>query len=336
MATTTVEPKARKRRQKTRTKNVSPLPAIVASQLKADQINLTPGKEHVICPDCKTWTPITGVLGTPVLVPHHTTPYHDRTTTTPRRCSSSNRRIALDTAIDAWRAELTERTEVSATVASRRPTKVLPKPKTNGVAAASQLKPAPLSAEQVRRVFRQHQEQCLACMGEARDQTGQMLPCPDGERLATTVLRLFRQEPKRQALREVFARERRRFDREYAEAALAKRQSEWAKHGGEAVEKANNRCTTRASGSFSEFRGPGLPMLPQDVEAHDRRQAELGKHARNGRPAEGAPVQPECAYCGTTELNFVRAAAAGWRQVLRRTHCGRCADRFPAWMRTQF
>ncbi|MET9810834.1 hypothetical protein [Streptomyces halstedii] len=275
MATTTVEPKARKRRRKTRTKNVSQLPAIVASQLKADQINLTPGKEHVICPDCKTWTPITGVLGTSLLVPHHTTPYHDRSTT-PRRCSSSNRRITLDTAVDAWRAELTERTEASATVASRRPTKVLPKPKTSGVAAASQLKPAPLSAEQVRRMFRQHQEQCLACMGEAKDQNGQTLPCPDGERLAMTVLRLFRQEPKRQALREFFARERRRFDREYAAAALAKRQSEWAKHGGEMVEKTNNRYGPRLPGR-SEFSGPQLPLFPQDQEAHDRRQAELGK-----------------------------------------------------------
>ncbi|MEK8141613.1 hypothetical protein NKH18_00495 [Streptomyces sp. M10(2022)] len=79
MATTTAEPKARKRRRKTRTKNVSPLPAIVASQLKADEINLTPGKEHVICPTCSNWTPITGILSTPVLVP--TTP--PRTTTAP-------------------------------------------------------------------------------------------------------------------------------------------------------------------------------------------------------------------------------------------------------------
>ncbi|MGW0669799.1 hypothetical protein [Streptomyces sp. NPDC002746] len=82
--------------------------------------------------------------------------------------------------------------------------------------------------------------------------------------------------------------------------------------------------------------GPQLPLKPEHLERHDRRQAELGRHARNGRPAEVAPVQPECANCGTTELNFVRAAAAGWRQVLRRTHCGRCASRFPAWMRTQF
>ncbi|WEH43985.1 hypothetical protein [Streptomyces sp. AM 2-1-1] len=127
MATTTVEPKARKRRQKTRTKNVSSLPAILASKLTASQIDLTPGKEHVICPACKCWTPITGVLGTPVLVPHHTTPYHN-STTTPRRCSSSNRRIVVDTKVEAWQEQLAERTEVSASVATRRAKKVLPKP----------------------------------------------------------------------------------------------------------------------------------------------------------------------------------------------------------------
>ncbi|MEU2346033.1 hypothetical protein ACFRAA_33300 [[Kitasatospora] papulosa] len=32
-----------------------------------------------------------------------------------------------------------------------------------------------------------------------------------------------------------------------------------------------------APGSLSEFHGSGLPMLPQDVEAHYRRQAELGR-----------------------------------------------------------
>ncbi|MYW08574.1 hypothetical protein GT034_09485 [Streptomyces sp. SID2563] len=264
MATTTVEPKARKRRRKTRTRNVSPLPPLVAARFKAAQIDLTPGKESVLCPSCENWTPITGVLGTPVLVPHHTTPYHDRTTT-PRRCSNTNRRIVLDIAVDTWREQLVERTEVSASVASRRPTKVLPKPKTGSVPATSQIRPVPLSAEQVRRVFRQHQEQCLACRGEATDRNGQTLPCRDGERLAVTVLRLFRQEPGRRAVREFFAGERRRFDRKNAAAARAKRPAEWAKHGGEEIETANNLYAARRPGSISEFRGPDLPLEPVTV-----------------------------------------------------------------------
>lgn len=317
MATITAEPKARKRRRKTRTKNVSSLPAIVASQLKADEINLTPGKEHVICPTCSNWTPITGILSTPVLVPHHTTPYHDRTTT-PRRCSSSNRRITLDTAIDAWRAELTERTEVSATVASRRPTKVLPKPKTSGVAAASQLKPVPLSAEQVRRTFRQHQKQCLACKGEATDRTGQALPCPDGERLAITFLRLFRQEPKRQAVREFFARERRRFDREYAKAA-PKREAGWA-------------AVLPAVQNADQLRR----AVPQGVRLTEGPEVPLDRLVPRQAAEQPGKGQLKCEHCGATESSLVDAVAAGWCQITRRPHCGRCADRFPAWTRTSF
>ncbi|MGW2112004.1 hypothetical protein [Streptomyces sp. NPDC001948] len=317
MATTTAEPKARKRRRKTRTKNISSLPAIVASQLKADQINLTPGKEHVICPTCRNWTPITGILSTPVLVPHHTTPYHDRTTT-PRRCSSSNRRITLDTEIDAWRAELTERTEASATVASRRPTKVLPKPKTSDVAAASQLKPVPLSAEQVRRTFRQHQEQCLGCKGEATDRTGQTLPCPDGERLAVTFLRLYRQEPKRQAVREFFARERRRFDREYAKAA-PKREAGWA-------------AVLPAVQNADQLRR----AVPQGVRLTEGPEVPLDRLVPRQAAEQPEKGQLKCEHCGATESSLVDAVAAGWCQIIRRPHCGRCADRFPAWTRTSF
>jgi hypothetical protein len=48
------------------------------------------------------------------------------------------------------------------------------------------------------------------------------------------------------------------------------------------------------------------------------------------------PTQPECGLCGITDLNFVRAAADGWRLVLGRLACDYCAGRFPAWMRRQF
>ncbi|TXR91743.1 hypothetical protein EAO73_35760 [Streptomyces sp. col6] len=313
MATTTVEPQARKRRRKTRTKNLSTLPALAASEFTASQIDLTPGREHVICPACQCWTPITGVQGTPVLVPHHTTPYRDRTAT-PRRCSNTNRRIVLDTAVDTWRQQMAERTEVSASVASRRPTTVLPKPKTGSVPAASQIRPVPLSVEQVRRAFRQHQEQCLACKGEATDRTGQTLPCPDGERLAVTVLRLFRQEPKRRAVREFVARERRRFDREYAQAAPT-REAAWAAVL-PAVQTADQlRRAVPQGARLTE--GPEVPL--------DRQAAE-----------QSVGGQLACERCGATESSLADAVAAGWCRITRRPHCGRCAGRFPAWTRVPF
>ncbi|MEU6885592.1 hypothetical protein ABZ918_10340 [Streptomyces viridosporus] len=224
MTTTTPEmPKARKRRRKTRTPHLNHCPPIIASTLKANELDLTPGKEHLVCPDCSTWVPITGMLGTPKLVPHH---IGRAGAAEPHRCTAgSNRRVIIDVEVNAWRTELIEAVP---TTASRRATKVLPKPKMNPAPAASQIKPVPLSAEQVRRAFRQHQQQCLACKGEATGRDGQPLPCHDGERLAITYLRLYRQEPKRQAVREFFARERQRFDRQYAAAAPAKQTSEWA------------------------------------------------------------------------------------------------------------
>lgn len=219
--TTTAIPTARKRCRKTRTKKVNPRPPIVASALAANEIDLAPGREHLVCPECRTWCPITGMNGTPKLVPHHS----DRAgTPNPRRCTAgSDRLVIIDIAVDDWRMTLIE---ARPTTASRRATKVLPKPKATPVPAASQLKPAPLKAETVRQAFRQHQQQCRACKGEITGRDGLPLPCRDGERLAVTFLRLLRQEPRRRAVRDFFAQERRRFDRKYA-AAAPTRAAQW-------------------------------------------------------------------------------------------------------------
>ncbi|MGW2689605.1 hypothetical protein ACWC6I_41430 [Streptomyces sp. NPDC001414] len=160
--------------------------------------------------------------GTPKLVPHH----RDRAgTANPRRCTAgSDRRITIDITVEDWRTTLVE---ARPTTASRRATKVLPKPKTAAVPAASQLTPTPLSAETVRHAFRRHQQQCRACNGEVAGRDGMPLPCRDGERLAITFLRLLRQEPRRRAVRDFFAQERRQFDRQYA-AATPTRTAQWS------------------------------------------------------------------------------------------------------------
>ncbi|MFE5482987.1 hypothetical protein [Streptomyces sp. NPDC056527] len=213
---------AQKRRRKTRTSRVSSRPPIVTSNLKANEIELFPGKEHLICPDCGSWCPITGMQGAPKLVPHHS---ERASTPNPRRCPGSDRRVVVDVAVGAWRTELAEAVP---STRSRRATRVLPKPKTPQAPAASQIKPAPFSAEKVRQAFRHHQTHCLACKGEVAGLDAQLLPCSDGERLAATFLRLLRQEPKRRTVRDFFARERARLDRRYAAAAPARRMSEWA------------------------------------------------------------------------------------------------------------
>lgn len=270
MITTPATSKASKRRKKTRTSNVNSRPPVIASKLQVNEIDLAPGKEHLVCPDCSTWVPITGMLGTPKLVPHHT---GLAKTAEPRRCTAgSNRQVTIDVEADASRTQLIE---AVSTAASRRATKVLPKPKVTPAPAVSQFKPAPLSAEQVRQAFRQHQQQCLACKGEAKNRDGQPLPCPDGERLAVTVLRLLRQEPKRQAVRDFFARERRRFDRQYAATASTRRASEWAAVQGKVSDA--DAARKQLPDGARPADGPALPEEPEHLERHDRRQAELGK-----------------------------------------------------------
>lgn len=243
MAATTVEPKARTRRRKTRTKNISSLPALVASEFTASRIDLMPGKEHVLCPACETWTPITGVLGTPLLVPHHTTPYHDRTTT-PRRCSNSNRRIVLDIEVEAWREQLVERTEVSASVASRRATKVLPKP----------------VSPQTERVLR------------GRDERGSVT-----------------------------------------------RRVEWA------------GVLYRVKQTDQRRRA-----VPQGATPTEAPEAPLDHMVPRQAAEQIEEGLLKCERCGASESSLTSAVAAGWCRIARRSHCGRCAERFPAWTRTPF
>jgi hypothetical protein len=313
---------ASKRRRKTRTKTTSSLPPIVVSALSANCIDLTPGKEHLACPDCGTWCPVTGMQGTPKLVPHHT---ERAGTSNPHRCGSSNRLVTVDVEIGVWHAELIEATP---TTASRRATKVLRKPKTPRPPAINTMTPAPLTAEASRVMFRRHQERCAACAGHATSRTGELLPCPDGERLAVTYLRLMRQEPRRLKMREFFARERSRFDRQYAAQARKGQADQWAKstpaarntvakRSGTAVEEANNTRQTIRPGAVSELRGVDVPLTPPAREPHP------------------APTGPTCTRCSTTETDLDHAVAAGWQLVRRRLHCGPCASGFPAWMTTQ-
>jgi hypothetical protein len=249
--TITAMPTAKQRKTRTRTKRVSSRPPIVVSKMFPNNIDLLPGTESLVCPDCETWCPITGHDSrTPKLVPHHT---GRAGAAEARRCIGSNRRVLLDLTIPEWHQLLADAIKETA---SRRTTNVLRKPKTPPAPAASQIKPLPLNPETARIAYRTHFKLCRTCTGRAR--------CPEGERLAVTYGRLERQEPRRQQIREFFARERSRIDRQHAaqmskqraadwtkQASTAVKKSELAKRSGTAVEEASNQCKF--------FRGPGLP-----------------------------------------------------------------------------
>ncbi|MFF3312958.1 hypothetical protein [Streptomyces sp. NPDC002952] len=259
----TKEPAARKRRRKPRTRTVSPLPTIVASRLPLVEIDLTPSREHLVCPNCERWTPITGVLGTPKLVPHHMESARSRTEK-PHRCAGSNRRVDIDIDIEDWR---TGWAEGAATAVARRKTKVLPKKP--GVVPtpvhrlASVFAPSSrlLAAQaRARAAVNEHRSVCQVCRtGQAR--------CPVGRELEIRMVhtdgtvRLAREQHE-SALR-------------VAAAPSIPRTQQWRR-----VNSRVSRTDTRRSqipDHDAPTQGPAVPEMPQDAKAHDRRQAELGR-----------------------------------------------------------
>ncbi|WP_331761862.1 hypothetical protein [Streptomyces sp. NBC_01546] len=122
MPVSPVERTARPRRSRTRSRNVNGRPALIISTLRPHQYDLRPACASLICPDCKTWVPITGIQARQQkLVPHDT----GRAGKDPSvRCQGSNRLIDVDVAYETWQERLQDG---GAETAARRPTTVLPK-----------------------------------------------------------------------------------------------------------------------------------------------------------------------------------------------------------------
>ncbi|MFD7750336.1 hypothetical protein ACFV2V_30710 [Streptomyces sp. NPDC059698] len=123
MSITAAMPTAKERPRRTRTKRVSHLPAIKLSSLLPSHIDLRdPLKPSLVCGDCETWVPVTGMQSkVQKLVPHHA---GRADVAAAIRCRSSNRRIEWDMTIPEWHQALTDAVKEAA---SRQPTAVLPK-----------------------------------------------------------------------------------------------------------------------------------------------------------------------------------------------------------------
>ncbi|MFH8717343.1 hypothetical protein [Streptomyces zaomyceticus] len=123
MSITATMPVAKKRPRRTRTKQLSPLPAIQLSKLLPSHLDLRkPLKAVLVCTDCETWVPITGMQGkVQKLVPHHT---GKAGAAAAIRCLSSNRLVDFDLTIPEWQQALTDATKEAS---SRLATTVLPK-----------------------------------------------------------------------------------------------------------------------------------------------------------------------------------------------------------------
>ncbi|WP_225828906.1 hypothetical protein [Streptomyces naphthomycinicus] len=134
MSASSLERTARPRRSRTRSRTVNGRPALAVSTLKPHQYDLRPACASLVCPDCKTWVPITGLQAKkPKLVPHDT----GRAGKAPAvRCQGSNRLVTVDVTVRKWEERLTD--GHSETVHRRRTT-VRRKPKVAVAPAVSQI-----------------------------------------------------------------------------------------------------------------------------------------------------------------------------------------------------
>jgi hypothetical protein len=135
MSASALERTARPRRSRTRSRTVNARPALALSTLRPHQYDLRPACASLVCPDCETWVPITGLRSTaPKLVPHDT----GRAGKAPAvRCRlGSNRLVNVDVTVRKWQERLQDG---HAETGHRRKTTVRSKPKVAVAPAVSQI-----------------------------------------------------------------------------------------------------------------------------------------------------------------------------------------------------
>ncbi|MFE6713982.1 hypothetical protein [Streptomyces sp. NPDC057695] len=135
MSASTLERTARPRQSRTRSRTVNARPALALSTLKPNQYDLRPACASLVCPDCETWVPITGLqTRKPKLVPHDTGRAGKDAAV---RCRlGSNRLITVDVTARKWEERLTDG---NAETAHRRRTTVRRRPKAVVAPAVSQI-----------------------------------------------------------------------------------------------------------------------------------------------------------------------------------------------------
>ena len=135
MSASALERTARPRSSRTRSRTVNARPSLALSTLKPHQYDLRPICASLICPDCKTWVPITGIqTKKPKLVPHDTGRAGKDAAI---RCRlGSNRLVTVDMTVKKWQERLEEG---HSETGHRRPTTVLRKPKVAPAPAVSQI-----------------------------------------------------------------------------------------------------------------------------------------------------------------------------------------------------
>ncbi|MGW4951545.1 hypothetical protein [Streptomyces parvulus] len=182
MSASTLERTARPRRSRTRSRTVSARPSLALSGLKPHQYDLRRDCASLICPDCETWVPITGLRSTaPKVVPHDTGRTWKGAAV---RCRlGSNRLVAVDVTVKQWQERLEDG---HAETGHRRRTAVRRKPKVAVAPAVSQIaaqKQAPADDERGndRPLWLLRKEQWAATESSVRDADTRRAQLPAGD-----------------------------------------------------------------------------------------------------------------------------------------------------------
>ncbi|XVV39767.1 hypothetical protein ACQPXT_40890 (plasmid) [Streptomyces sp. CA-100214] len=267
----------RKRPGRVRTKNTNRREALKLSSMAPEDYNVRPGEvKSIACPDCRTWRRIMG--DTVLKIREHCV--SDKVAEGEKHvaCPGSDQLVVIDIDVQRWQARQNRLLRDAMPQENRRAAQQFYKPLPAPAAPVSRIK-AEVTLETARQSYLAHRTGCTRCVG------GQH--CTDGGILARRYVLALNQEPARREARAEQDRQTRRTERK--QSAPAVRMEQWARRGGKAVEAANNGCAQRVPGTVSEFRGPQLPLAPQNVAAHDRRQAELGRQY-TARKAAGTAV----------------------------------------------
>ncbi|MFF8717506.1 hypothetical protein ACF07T_39840 [Streptomyces sp. NPDC015184] len=257
----------RKRPGRVRTRNTNRRAPLLLSSMAPEDYNVRPGEvKSIACPDCRTWRRIMG--DTVLKIREHCVSDKVAEGEAHVACLGSDQLVVIDIDVRRWQARQDRLLRDAMPQDNRRAAQQFYKPLPAPAAPVSRIK-AEVTLETARQSYLSHRKGCTRCVGDQH--------CMDGGTLARRYVLALNQEPARGKAREEQDRQERRTERKLAEQWPAGRQRQWAKHGGKAVETANNRCAGRIPGTVSEFRGPQLPLAPKDMEAYDRRQTALGK-----------------------------------------------------------
>ncbi|MEU6300014.1 hypothetical protein [Streptomyces erythrochromogenes] len=239
---------------------------LLLSTMKPQDFNVRPAEpKSIACPDCHVWRRIMGDTDLKIRE-HCVSDCRAKKDEEHVICPGSNTVVVINIDVKQWQAKQDRLLRDAMPSENRRAAQQFYKPLPAPAAPVSRIK-AETTLETTRQSYLAHRQGCIRCVG------GQH--CQDGATLARRYVLAVQEETARCEARDELERQKQRTARKMTAPTM--RKAQWAKRGGQAVENANNSCSERMAGSVSEFRGPGLPLLPQDVKRHDRRQAELGK-----------------------------------------------------------